>query len=195
MKSRIQHLLHVLTGRGSRIEILLHPGMVEEEILASERESGMTFPQEVHDYLSVFGNGLRKKAPEERDVDSQLIQDFRCLSHEQSMKFRTKYANTTVLGEDLFPKDKLAQAYPFLWSGGEFISLIWSPATYAVVWKVNDYGFPSWVWPSMEAFIDFAAKCWETGACKFNFAEDMVDWDARIAQRLLKEHGGGQRLK
>lgn len=166
--------------------------MSEEEILAGEVSGGLALPAELHDYLSVFGNGLRRDVSEERSVDSQLIQDFTVYSQEQCLKFRKMYANTTVLGEDLFPKDKKVTAYPFLFSGGEYISLVWSSQTYAVVWKVNDYGFPSWVWPSMAAFIDYATRCWETGACKFDFVQDTIEWDAGIAHRLLAESGGRQ---
>ncbi|QIF01827.1 SMI1/KNR4 family protein [Roseimicrobium sp. ORNL1] len=192
MKPKIERLLKVLTEQGSRLESLLHPGLTEEEILASEIQVGLSFPGELHDYLSVFGSGIRRDPAGERDVDSQLIQDFSVFSHEQCLKFRKMYANNTVLGEDLFPKDKEVTAYPFLSSGGEYISLVWSPRTYAVVWKVNDSGFPSWVWPSMEAFIDYATQGWEAGACKFDFGQDMIEWDARIAQDLLKKCGGRQ---
>jgi hypothetical protein len=192
MKQKIDRLLKALTEQGSRLERLLHPGMLEEEILASEIAENLTLPAELHEFLSVFGNGQRQDPSKERNIDSQLIQDFNCLSHVQSLKFRKMYANTTVLGEDLFPHGKSVQAYPLLWTGGEFISLVWSPSTYAVVWKVNDFGFPSWVWPSIEAFIDYATQCWEKGGCKFDFEQDIIDWDAGVAIRLLEETGGKQ---
>lgn len=188
MKSQIQDLLDVLTQKGSRLQELLHPGMVEEELLFSERECGLEFPSELRDYLAVFGHGRRRDVPDVRDVDSQIIQDFMSMSYTQSLAAIKRHGKTIVFGEDLFSKP--ASAYPVLFSGGEYISLIWSPQDYAVVWKINDWDFPSWRWPSLESFFVFASDCWKEGACEFDFDNDQIKWNAGIAEDILGKCGG-----
>jgi hypothetical protein len=149
-----------------------------EEVTFREGKLRVTFPDELREYLSIFGNGF--DVGSSRDVDTLLMQDFGCLSYDLSTELLALYSKSGVFGEEL----------PLLSSGGEYISLVWTTTAYAVVWKVNDYGFPSWVWPSVEALFSFMCSCWREGACRFDFKKDSVDWDSRKAMELFANCGG-----
>lgn len=182
----IDEFLTELTGKGSRITDYLLPGLTLSEIQQAESSTGYPFPEELKIYLSRFGHGFRES---ERSADIAPMLDFHFLSYEMSMRLQKRYAATIVLGSDLFTSATRVFEFPLMTSGAEFISLVWSESVYAVVWKVNDYGFSSTIWPSLERLFEYVLDCWKSEAYWIKSAKDEVEGDYLHALQLLSKYG------
>lgn len=162
------------------------PGFADDEIRTAEGAAGFLFPEELKAYLKYFGNGFRQT---DRMIDTQVMFEFSLLPFATSMILRERYAHTIVLGEDLFADPTSATAFPIMTSGAEFISLVWTETAYAVVWKVNDYGYASGLWSSLEVLFEYVLDCWRAGIYKLDFVGDEIVGDYAAAMELIPKYG------
>lgn len=182
----IDGLLLAMADNGSRISDYVIPGLGADELREAEEKMGSSFPEDLKQFLARFGNGFRET---EKKADTEVMMDFMVLPFEAVVRFRSRYANTIVLGGDLLDTRLKVTEYPLMTSGAEFISFVWSEDSSAVVWKVNDYASNSKVWTSLQRFLDYLIECWNRKVYWIDRDNDEIAGDYAAAMQLLLEFG------